>query len=82
MKKNSKDICPLCGGNKQNGRTTFTADLQFGIVVVRNVPASVCEQCGADWLSDKTSSRIDKIIREAREKRYEFEVFSLEKLAS
>ena len=82
MKKNSKDICPLCGGSKQNGRTTFTADLQFGIVVVRNVPASVCEQCGADWLSDKTSSRIDKIIREAREKRYEFEVFSLEKLAS
>ncbi len=81
MKKNSKDVCPLCGGAKKGGKTTFTADLHFGVVVIRNVPASVCEQCGADWLSDKASSRIDKIVKEAREKRYEFEVFSFEKLA-
>jgi len=27
--------CPLCGGTKKKGKTTFTADLGFGIVVVR-----------------------------------------------
>ena len=41
-------ICPLCGGAKRRGSTTFTADLGFGVVVIRNVPASVCGQCGAD----------------------------------
>ncbi len=39
--------CPLCGGNKSEGKTTFTTDLGFGVVVVRDVPATVCAQCGA-----------------------------------
>jgi YgiT-type zinc finger domain-containing protein len=34
------------------GKTTFTVDLGFGVVVVRDVPATVCSQCGADWISD------------------------------
>lgn len=38
MKKNF-DACPLCGGGKKPGTTTFTADLGFGVVVIRNVPA-------------------------------------------
>jgi hypothetical protein len=31
--------CPLCGGTKKPGTTTFTAELEFGIVMVRSVPA-------------------------------------------
>ena len=46
--KESPSRCPLCGGSKKAGRTTFTVDLGFGVVVVRDVPASVCSQCGAD----------------------------------
>ena len=38
--------CPLCGGNKTSGKTTFTADLGSGVVVVRRVQATVCSQCG------------------------------------
>jgi YgiT-type zinc finger domain-containing protein len=50
------DACPLCGGIKGPGSTTFTAELGFGVVVVRNVPATVCLQCGADWISDGVAS--------------------------
>jgi len=38
--------CPLCGGAMRTGMTTFTVDLDFGVVVVRHVPATVCAQCG------------------------------------
>ena len=38
--------CPLCGGEKQLGTTTFAVDLKFGVVVVREVPAFVCTKCG------------------------------------
>ena len=32
-------LCPVShGGRKQAGRTTFTVDLGFGVVVVRDVP--------------------------------------------
>ena len=34
----------------KEGKTTFTVDLGFGVVVVRDVPATVCSQCGADWI--------------------------------
>ncbi len=36
----AKNTCPICGGSKVKGTTTFTVDLGFGVVVVRNVPAS------------------------------------------
>lgn len=77
MKKKNADSCPLCGGRKKPGMTTFTADLGFGVVVVRNVPATVCSQCGADWISDEIARRIDALVEEARKKHLEVEVVSL-----
>jgi len=75
--KKTSDICPLCGGVKKPGRTTFTAELGFGVVVVRRVPASVCSQCGADWISDKVAGKIEALVQEARTKRLEIEVTAL-----
>ncbi|MBW8003327.1 MAG: type II toxin-antitoxin system MqsA family antitoxin [Planctomycetes bacterium] len=57
MTKKPSGKCPLCGGNKKQGKTTFTVDLGFGIVIVGDVPATVCSQCGADWIEDAASSR-------------------------
>jgi len=71
---NSSSRCPLCGGTKKPGTTTFTADLSFGVVVIREVPATVCSQCGADWIADDTAERIEAIIDDAKKKRLQFEV--------
>ncbi len=76
--KNSRDErCPLCGGTKRSGTTTFTADLGFGVVVVRDVPATVCAQCGADWIADEVAERIEALVEDARKKRLQVEVMSL-----
>ncbi len=69
--------CPLCGGDKKAGTTTFTADLGFGVVVVRQVPAMVCAQCGADWIADDIAARIEALVEDAKKKRLEVEVTSL-----
>jgi YgiT-type zinc finger domain-containing protein len=45
-------FCPLCGGEKTGGKTTITVDLGDGLVVIRDVPATVCALCGADWIGD------------------------------
>ncbi len=82
MKKHSQDNCPLCRGEKSGGKTTFTVDLSFGVVVVRNVPATVCSQCSADWISNEVSIKLEKIVKEAREKKNQVEITSYEKLAS
>ena len=59
--------CPVChGGHKQPGTTTFTVELGFGVVVVRDVPAQVCDLCGTDWLEDSTAEKLEKIVEQAR----------------
>jgi YgiT-type zinc finger domain-containing protein len=56
--------------------TTFTADLGFGVVVIRNVPATVCSQCGAEWLDDATAARIEATVEEARKRHSQVEVLA------
>jgi YgiT-type zinc finger domain-containing protein len=76
MRKKSR-VCPICGGEKKPGFTTFTAELGFGVVVVRKVPALVCSQCGADWISDKTAAKIEAVVADAKCKKSLVEVTSL-----
>ena len=70
----SKNLCPICGGTKTRGTTTFTVDLGFGVVVVRNVPALVCDQCGADWIADEIAERLEKTVNDARQRHRQVEV--------
>jgi YgiT-type zinc finger domain-containing protein len=77
MKETSARICPLCGGSKRAGTTSFTAELKVGVVVVRNVPALVCAQCGADWLADEVAARIGELVDDARKRRFQVEVTTL-----
>ncbi|QSA96793.1 type II toxin-antitoxin system MqsA family antitoxin [Methylococcus sp. EFPC2] len=62
----AKECCPLCGGDKEFGKTTFAVDLGFGVVVVRNVPAQVCSLCGEDWIDDPVAERLEVIVEHAR----------------
>jgi len=66
--------CPLCGGEKQPGVTTFAVDLKFGVVVVRDVPALVCADCGDAWIEDTVAAGLEAIVAEARRKQSVVEV--------
>lgn len=72
--RSGADSCPLCGGSKQQGTTTFTAELGFGVVVIRNVPATICSLCGADWIADDVAEQIEALVDDARRKRLQVEV--------
>ena len=77
----TKDICPLCGGHKKEGTTTFTVDMEDTLVVVRNVPATVCSLCGNEWLSDEVASNIEHIVEEAKRNHRQLEVTQYRKAA-
>jgi YgiT-type zinc finger domain-containing protein len=70
-------LCPLCGGKRVPGRTTFSADLGTGVVIVRNVPATVCDQCGAEWIDDSTAGELEGMTDGARRRGAQIEVLSL-----
>ena len=66
--------CPLCQGSIAEGSATFTVDLGEGIVVVRDIPAQVCSQCGEEWLDDTTAIKLEAIVDSARKKHVTVEV--------
>lgn len=66
--------CPTCGGKRTEDTTTFTVDFGSGVVVVRNVPAAVCQQCGEEWLDEKTSAHLEELVEEAKENKLQVEV--------
>lgn len=73
---NRSDVCPMCGGHKAAGYTTFSADLGEGLVVVRHVPAMICQQCGEEWLDNDTAQQLEDVVLEARLKKHQLEVLS------
>jgi len=55
-------ICFMCKGSVQEGFSTFTADIDGYIVVIKNVPSSICEQCGETFYSYKVAQRLEQIV--------------------
>ena len=75
--KGDKSLCPLCGSEKTTGKTTFAVDLAFGLVVVRNVSATICSQCGEEWIDSKTAKQLESMVSEAKKRKHELEVVAL-----
>ena len=63
--------------DRKQGKTIFSVELGFGVVVVRDVPSVVCAQCGADWVDDKVAGQLENIVNEARQKHHLVEVTTL-----
>ncbi len=75
MSKNEQK-CPICNGHKSSSTTIFSVDLGYGVVVIRDVPAIVCEQCGSEWIQDKEAEQLEKIVQDAKKKHAMIEVTS------
>lgn len=68
--------CPICNGERKLGGTTYTVDLGFGVLVVRDVPARICVQCGEEWIDASTAKTLEKLINQARTRKTQFEVLT------
>ena len=61
-------MCKACLSEDNIATTTsFTVDFGDLLIVIRNVPCHECHICGEEILSDEVSSRIDTLVREAKE---------------
>jgi len=74
--------CPLRGGEKHPGTTTFAVDLKFGVVVVRDVPAFVCTKCGDAWIDDPVAAKLEGVVADARRKHAVVEVTRWQQVAA
>jgi YgiT-type zinc finger domain-containing protein len=58
--------CLICKhGNPKPGVTTFTAERDGVVVVVKNVPARICPTCGEEYFEAKVTKIVLKQVKEA-----------------
>jgi YgiT-type zinc finger domain-containing protein len=68
-------ICPICKtGHLTAGKTTVTLSRGNTIVVLKEVPADVCDNCGEYYLTESTADKTFAAAESAVKKGAELEV--------
>lgn len=73
--------CIMCKGDLADRTANFIADLGDCIVIVKDVPAQVCSQCGEVSYSHDVAVRLEKIVNEMRTAMTEVAIVHYSKIA-
>ena len=61
--------CPLCKGTMQKGKTSMPYETgKDRLIVVKDVPALICEQCGESYFEEKEVDAIEELIHSIEQK--------------
>ena len=63
------DRCTFCKGRLEEEKTEFIACAGGEVVVIKDVPAYVCEQCGEAYYTPEISRKIDGVMRDVHSKK-------------
>ena len=53
--------CIECGHNLINKNRTYVANLDNCVIIVKNVPALVCERCNEVYYTDEISKKLENV---------------------
>ena len=55
-------ICFMCKGNVEKGFSTFSVDMSGCVIVIKNVPSNICEQCGETSYTENVARQLEEIV--------------------
>jgi len=58
--------CFMCKGELIEKRVKYMVDLEGTVIIIKDVPAKVCVQCGEQYFDDETSKNIEKIVNKLK----------------
>jgi YgiT-type zinc finger domain-containing protein len=58
------DTCGCCKGKLREGFTEFIVKVKNEVIVIKEVPALVCDFCDEAYIAPETSEKIDKVMEE------------------
>ena len=68
--------CPLCGGRLRSGKTTIPFVLPESGILVKDVPAEICQSCHEPYMIGAVVDRVTKLLGQFRKLRAEVGVVS------
>jgi YgiT-type zinc finger domain-containing protein len=67
--------CVICKqGQTNNGHTTVTLERADTTVVIKDVPAQICENCGEYYLSEEVTEKVHNLAQQAFRQGAEIEI--------
>jgi len=70
--------CFFCGGKLENRITTLPFVVGDSVIVIRQIPAEVCTQCGEAIVSSRVARRVDQIVKQAQHSGFEISIANYE----
>ena len=69
--------CPICRNGQLNcGLTTLVFEKNNSTVVIKKVPANVCENCGEKFIDENVSKKVHSIATTEFKKGIEIEILN------
>ena len=68
--------CFMCKGKMNPSIVNHIVDLDGSIIIVKNVPANVCKQCGEAFLDHDIVKKLEIIVEQAKKSKAEITVIS------
>ena len=59
--------CFMCKGELEVKKVNYIVDLDNTVIVIKDVPAKVCKNCGEKFYDDETAKNIEKIVNKLKE---------------
>ena len=53
------------------GTVNHIVDLGEGIIIIKNVPANICEQCGEYYLDTETALKLETLVDQIKKNKAE-----------
>jgi YgiT-type zinc finger domain-containing protein len=65
-----------------NGKVNHIVDLGDGIVIIKNVPANICRQCGEYYVDTQTALKLENIVDRVKKEKAEVLIISFDELVA
>ena len=68
--------CFMCKGLMKAGNVNHIVDIEGSIIIVKNVPANVCKQCGEAFFDNDVAKKLEVIVKQAKASKAEITVIN------
>ncbi len=69
--------CTICNGNLRKDIVKLDLWVDNELVIIEDIPAEVCNQCGEKYVSAKVSKDIDKLLEKRSNAKKKIEAYVL-----
>lgn len=76
--KPENDRCYFCGGKLEPGLATMPFVVGSSVVIIKQVPAEVCTQCGEAIMDSEVAAVVDGLLKQVQQFGFEVSIITYE----